>query len=251
MLKSIIKVKTQNILKLDKQKIINYLENDKIVIIKKIISKKLCNSITKYLTNISHNTIPNYFPIRIGSPNNFRVNLEDQRAMVKGSFYQFSFFPWNQDVFNFFKLFKNVFIFKNRINMLSDEEFFYPKSDKECAIRLSFQFYPKKTGFLNQHQDPVDYHQKYLMIMNLSKKGKDFQKGGLFSVIDKKKIMIDNFSEVGDLIFFKADIPHGVELIDPKSSSNLLEDKGRWMALFATNKLPKNNRIKNSVEKKG
>ena len=38
MLKSIIKVKTQDILKLDKQKIINYLENDKIVIIK-IISK--------------------------------------------------------------------------------------------------------------------------------------------------------------------------------------------------------------------
>ena len=38
MLKSIIKVKTQDILKLDKQKIINYLENDKIVILK-IISK--------------------------------------------------------------------------------------------------------------------------------------------------------------------------------------------------------------------
>ena len=91
--KSIIKVKTEDILKLDKQKIINYLENNKIVIIKKIISKKLCNSITKYLTNISRNTIPNYFPIKIGSPNNFRVNLEDQRAMVKGSFYQFSFFP--------------------------------------------------------------------------------------------------------------------------------------------------------------
>ena len=60
MLKSIIKVKTQDILKLDKKKIINYLENDKIVIIKKIISKKLCNSILKYLTNISHNNITNY-----------------------------------------------------------------------------------------------------------------------------------------------------------------------------------------------
>ena len=39
MLKSIIKVKTEDILKLDKQKIINYLENNKIVIIKNNFKK--------------------------------------------------------------------------------------------------------------------------------------------------------------------------------------------------------------------
>ena len=59
--------------------------------------------------------------------------------------------------------------------MLSDEEFFYPKVIKNVLLDY-LSILSKKTGFLNQHQDPVDYHQKYLMIMNLSKKGKDFQK---------------------------------------------------------------------------
>lgn len=248
MMSPLVIIKSKNILKENTSKIIDNLQKDKIILIKNLVSKKLCNEIKKYLTNISHNSIPNYVPIKIGSPNNFRINLEDHRALVKGSFYQFSFFTWNQDIFNFYKLFRDIFIFKNRINKLNDEEFFYPKSDKECTIRLSFQFYPKKIGFLNQHQDPVDYHQKYLMIMNLSKKGKDFKKGGLYSVINGKKIMIDDFSEVGDLIFFKANLPHGVEQIDPKSESNLLNVKGRWMALFATNKLPNNNEISNSID---
>lgn len=60
--------------------------------------------------------------------------------------------------------------------------------------------------------------------------------------------MIDDFSEVGDLIFFKANLPHGVEQIDPKSESNLLNVKGRWMALFATNKLPNNNKISDFID---
>ena len=67
------------------------------------------------------------------------------------------------------------------------KNFFIPKVIKNVLL-IIFPILSKKTGFLNQHQDPVDYHQKYLMIMNLSKKGKDFQKGGLFSVIDKKKL---------------------------------------------------------------
>lgn len=242
--------KCKNILSLDIKEIKKDLENNKIVNIKKILNKTCCEQIVKYLSAISRNTIPNYYPINIGSPNNFRVNLNDTRAIVKGCFYQYSFYPWNQDIFNFYDLFKKVFILKNRINQLKDEDFFNPKSNEDCTIRLSYQFYPRSIGFLNQHQDPVDYHQKYLMIMTMSKKGKDFKKGGLFAVINEKKINIDDYSDIGDLIIFKANLPHGVNRIDPNSKNNPLSAKGRWMTLFATNKLPNNTKILDSVDKK-
>ena len=248
MSKDLIKIKTNNILKLNISKIINYLEDDKVLLIKNFVSKNLSTDLKKYLFNVSNNSLPNFHPIKIRSPNNFRINHNDPRSHVRGCFLQFNFFPWNQDIFNFFKIFKNAFILKNRINRLPDEKFFFPKSDRDCTIRLYFQFYPKGSGFLNQHQDPTNYHQKYLMMMNLSKKGKDFKKGGLFVVINKKKIMIDNFSNIGDLVIFRANFKHGVEMIDPKSSSKVLAAKGRWMGGFATNFLPNNNKISSSID---
>ena len=63
---------------------------------------------------------------------------------------------------------------------MSDEEFFYPKSDKECTINYLFNFI-KKNRILNQHQDPVDYHQKYLMIMTFRKRGRFSKRRFVFS----------------------------------------------------------------------
>lgn len=247
---TIITFNCKDLFSLDINKIKKYLDNNQIINIKKVINKKKINQIKKYLSGISKSTIPNFHSIKIGAPNNYRVNLNDTRSIVKGWFYQFSFYPWNQDIFNFYDLFKKVFILKNRINKLNDLDFFNPKNNKDCTIRLSYQFYPTSTGFLNQHQDPVDYHQKYLMLMTMSKKGKDFKKGGLFVNINKKKINVDNYSDLGDLIIFKANLPHGVEKIDPYIKNNPLGSKGRWMALFATNKLTKNTIVSDSIDKK-
>lgn len=248
MLKHILKIKSKNLLDLNQKYIVQNLEKNKIVIIKNVLPKKKCFIIVKYLSNLISSSIPNFQQIRVGAPNNYRVNFEDKRAIVQGNFHQFSFFPWNQDIFNFYKLFNDIFVFKNRINKLKDHKFFNPKNNKDCTIRLSFQFYPKKNGFLNMHQDPVSYHQKYLMILALSRKGKEFKKGGLFTIIGKNKINLDNYSDYGDLIFFKADLAHGVDKIDPDANYNPLKGNGRWMALFATNKLPKNKKIKDSKD---
>ena len=82
--------------------------------------------------------------------------------------------------------------------------------------------------------------------MVMSKKGKDFKKGGLFVEIDNKKINLDNHVNIGDIIIFKADLKHGVETIDPNHKSEILDFKGRWMILFATNKLSNNDKIEDS-----
>ena len=50
----------------------------------------------------------------------------------------------------------------------------------------------------------------------------------------------------GDLIIIKADTPYGVDIIDKNKIYKPLLFKDRWMVIFSTNKLPDNNKIKNS-----
>ncbi len=234
--------------KINNKNIVDNLENNKIVILKKIYKKSLCKKIINYLTNIGKNSLTSYHPIKISAPNHYRVNFEDERSFVKGFFHQFNFFPWNQEQMDLFRIFESSFVLKNRINKLSDRSFFKPKDNTDCTIRLSFQFYPKGKGYLNMHNDPVDYHQKYLFMLALSTKKKDFIKGGLKVEIDKKIINVDEKTETGDLVIFKANLKHGVDFIDKKSIYDPLSYDGRWMVIFSTNKLIDNNKIKNSSE---
>lgn len=239
----------KNIIKLEKTKIseiIKNLEKKRVVIIKNFYSKKLCNQILDYLKNIGSTSLPSYHQIEIGSPNFYRVNFEDNRSYVKGFFHQFNFFPWNQDQLNLFKTLEDGFILKNIINKLDKRKFFSPKDNSDCTIRLSFQFYPIHKGYLNTHSDPVSYHQKYLFMLSMSTIGKDFKNGGLYIIKNGKKILLDSYAHAGDLIIIKADTPHGVDIIDINKIYKPLSFKGRWMVIFSTNKLPNNNKIKNS-----
>ena len=233
--------------KLDLYRIENLLNENKVLVIKRFYSQKLCSIVKRHLKNIASCSMTAYHPIKIGSPNFYRVNLEDQRSIIKGYFHQFNYFPWNQDQLNLFNTFQEAFILKNRINKIEDKKFFNPIDNSDCTIRLSFQFYPAAKGYLDQHSDPVDYHQKYLFMLSLSTVGKDFSTGGLFTIINDKKFFLDKYAITGDLIIFKASNPHGVELIDRKKKFNPLSLKGRWMVIFSTNKLTDNKKISNSI----
>ena len=57
---------------------------------------------------------------------------------------------------------------------------------------------------------------------------------------------IDDHLDIGDLVIFDASLHHGVEKIDPAKDNILLDRSGRWMALFAINKLANSDKIKNS-----
>ena len=234
--------------KFEVKAVIRSLQSNKAVIIKKFYSKKLCELTVSHLKAIASNSMTSYFPIKIGSPNFYRVNYNDPRSYVKGFFHQFNYFPWNQDQLDFFNLYKDAFVLKNRLNKLNDKEFFNPKSNSDCTIRLSFQFYPSAKGFMDQHSDPVDYHQNYLFMLSLSTKCKDFLNGGLFIKLKNKEIYLDKYASVGDLIIFKADNPHGVKKIDEQNQYKPLAFTGRWMVIFSTNKLIENKLIKNSIK---
>jgi hypothetical protein len=226
----------------------NIIDGD-VYVVRNMYSKSTIAAMIEYLTGIGKYSLPNYHAIEMGAPNFHRMNNWDKRAYVKGCFHQFSFFPWNQDVFNLFELAQDVYYLKNLLSGLPRDKFMGEKPQDGCVSRLSFQFYPKGKGGLNKHADPVDHHQLAVPTLTMSKKGIDFVEGGAY--VDSNngsRIYVDEISDVGDVTFFNARLPHGVENIDPSETINWTDFKGRWMLLFAINKVISNNQIADAVD---
>ena len=226
------------------------IRNGYTLIVRGVVSQAWCKEAISYLSQIGRTSLPNYHAIVEGAPNHHRINREDHRAYVQGIFHQFSFFPWNQDLLDLFNTLESVFVLKNLMNELPSDAFMGTASEDGCIARLSFQFYPKGSGYLNFHRDPVDYHQLVIPIMVLTEKGVDFKEGGLRLRCTKRGFDFDAdaMCEPGDIVFSNASIEHGVEKIDPDSKDAWMDFAGRWMLLFAVNKLADNDRISNAED---
>lgn len=227
------------------------LEGD-VYIAKEFMSKEELLKIRKYLEGIGRNSLPNYQRIERACPNFHRIDWWDPRAHVKACVHSFCFFPWNHDVFGFFDLLRPIYQLKNLVSDLPKDTFLGFEPDMGCTARISFQYYPRGIGGLNKHQDPFDYHQITVPAMIMSKKGEDFQEGGVFVETGKdQRIILDDICDYGDVVYFNAQCTHGVERIDPGATPDWLCQKGRWMALFAVNKLADNPRIGDSLDLDG
>jgi hypothetical protein len=232
---------------------LNLVRNDilsgSIVIFKTVYQPELIKQIIAYLCSVGRSSLPNYVPISRGCPNSHRVNQNDQRSYVKACYHQFQFLPWNQDIFNFFSLFRPVFHLKNLLNNLDAEEYLSTDSIYECTTRLAFQFYPAGAGCMNKHTDPLDFHQMVIPTLVMSTAGKDFDSGGFYvENQDGERLYLDSVCTPGDIIFFNPRIMHGVDTIDREQDTNWLEFRGRWMGLFATNKLAGVSTLANSID---
>jgi hypothetical protein len=209
----------------------------------------LLAEIREYLVGIGRGSLPNYAAIEPGAPNFHRMNRADPRAYVQGCFHQFVFFPWNQDVFDLFNMFAEVYHLKNRLSGLAPRRFLGIKPEDSCTARLAFQVYPRGGGFLNRHADPVDYHQLTVPVLQMSRKGEDFNAGGLFvQMASGEDLIIDDICEPGDVVYFNASCPHGVKPIDPNVGMQWPSYAGRWMLLFAVNRLAENTSIANATD---
>jgi hypothetical protein len=208
----------------------------------------LLQEMRQYLEGVGRGSLPNYLAIDEGAPNFHRMNRNDSRAYVPGCFHQFVFFPWNQDPFDLFRICAPIYHMKNVLSGLPADKFLGVKPQDGCAARLAFQVYPRGGGFLQRHADPVDHHQLTVPIMQMTRKGADFQSGGLFvQMSDGRDLVIDEIAEPGDVVYFNAGCPHGVDAIDPDVPMRWTTFAGRWMLLFATNRLTGNTSIGNAV----
>ncbi len=220
-----------------------------IYILKNCVSQRFVGKLKDYLSNVGSNSLPNYEKIRVGAPNSHRINYWDERAYVKGCFHQFNFYPWNQDIFNLFHKFLDVYRIRNRVNGLAADQYLQWKPSSTVVPRLSFQFYPRAVGSLKAHIDPIDIHQLCVPSLVMSKSGVDFKSGGLFlESSNNSRVYVEKNASIGDVILFSADIPHGVETIDQGTEEDWSSFKGRWMMIFAMNKVNENVQIDDSHE---
>ena len=224
--------------------------NDDIVIVRDVISQKLIQEIKSYLTQVGKSSFPNYERIKFGAKDFHRINNNDPRAYVKGAFHQFVFYPWNQNYFDLFNQFSKAYQLKNILSGIEPDAFMFPTKEDDFTARIAFQFYPKGIGYLNNHADPVDQHQIAVPILVMSEKGLDFNEGGAYVKYEDEKVFIEDHTEIGDVVFFKASLEHGVDKVDVQSDAAWLDFKGRWMGLLAVNQFFNTNVISESVELK-
>lgn len=213
------------------------------------IDHDLLVELKAYLRSVGQHSLPTYHPIEHGAPNTHRMNNDDERAHVRGRFHQFSFFPWNQDVFGLFDLFAPSYHLKNRLSGLDATSFLGRTPELGCTARISCQFYPRGGGGLNPHTDPVDRHQLTVPLMELGRRGEDFDQGGIY-VIREDGSTLDAQEHLGwgDLLLFNAATPHGVATIDSGEQLRWHRFEGRWMVLLTVNKLASVADIADSVD---
>ena len=96
---------------------------------------------------------------------------------------------------------------------------------------VAFQ-YPKGGGFFSKHKHSR-WPTNYGLLLNLSKSGKDFKKGGINNFYYRKKKIYINKNEVdqGDLTLFRYDLYHEVPPVDPHESLKF-DKSGRWSVAF-------------------
>ena len=217
----------------------NLRQGDCIYIFRGVVPKVLIDSIRNYLSHVGSSSLPNYAALDPGCPNFHRmVRWSDERSNVKGCYQLFSFFPWNHDYFDLFTQLREIYHARNILAGIDPDAFLGQTPSDGFAARISFQFYPKGSGGLNKHSDPKASHQLVVPVLVMSQKGRDFLSGGLFvEGPDSAKLCLDDLSEPGDIIYFNATTAHGVEPIDPEQTQDWLSFEGRWMGLFAVNRM--------------
>lgn len=206
-----------------------------VLVARGVFDAEWIDSTRQYLSGVGRNSLANYEAIRRGAPNFHRINMWDPRAQVMGCFHQFSFFPWNNDPFNFFSRSRLVYQIKNVLSYNDPDTFWDVGEGADYSPRLSFQFYPKGGGGLNRHSDPVSDYQLTVPTMTMSQKGSDFQSGGAYVDTHGERVFTDGITAPGDVVFFNAALPHGVERIDPDEDVPWTRFEGRWVLLFAVN----------------
>lgn len=226
------------------------INNNEAVIITNVVQKEILINIKKYLFNVGINSLPSYHALDKKIPDHHLILNNHPDSYVESYAHKFYFYPWNQNIFDFFNIFKPVFELKNLISNLPRDKFFTsnPIQD-DFVIRCLFHHYPLGGGYIAKHADTVGMHQAVTAIVALSNKGCDFQTGGLYVVDNKKqKIFIDDELKMGNVLFFNPEIEHGVDDIQGETDGGFFDINGRWIMIAATIKTMKNIHAKRAIQ---
>lgn len=178
-----------------------------------------------------------YIPRKQNCSNYMQIHRNHPGQVVRAEFISWSYFPWNEESKEIFKLLAPLYTLRNKMADI-DEEKYIIKYDETACARIAVQFYPSGVGFMAEHQDPLNPQQYAIPTIMLSEIGKEFINGGFYLVNEEdKKIYLDAETNFGDILLFHTSIPHGVEIIDKHLTQDSIINlnRGRMMLIAAVN----------------
>lgn len=218
-------------------------------VFKGVVETQVIDRIVDYLKCVGRSSFPAYHPLVEGCPNFHRIIQNDRRAFVKSLCHQFLFHPWNQDVFNVFEKMRPIYFLKNSIGGFEKDEFLNATPKAGHISRIGFTCYPRGGGMIKRHADPVGRHQLTVPVLQMSCKGEDYRIGGGYSIDEYGEVIdTDALMEKGDVLFFNAEVIHGVAPVDPNEELDWLSFRGRWSMLASTIKTVADKDTPNSIQ---
>ena len=147
---------------------------------------------------------------------------------------------WCEDIYSLHGIFNTLVEVRN---VLQGRDLNYAKNIEKNKLYSAcrVQFYPRGGGFMQAHTDHVGESnlqktevEKFIQIFAvLSKKGKDFERGGGFVISGGRKIYVEDNCELGDIVIYDGSTIHGCEDIDPHLPLDTTKLEGRFVG-FAT-----------------
>lgn len=95
------------------------------------------------------------------------------------------------------------------------------------GCRLKVLHYPAGGGYLQQHAHPLE-PQRVGLILGGAKVGEDLSSGGTFFLTPFGDVDTGDCHDIGDIILFRYDLPHGVSAVDADKKLDWSSDAGKW-----------------------
>ena len=160
------------------------------------------------------------------------IGLKYALKCCKHSFY---FFPWNKDELKIFEPINEKWRIIKKMMGLKFNEYESNTPKDKIVDRIQVLQYPSRDGFIELHEDPYKF-QKFIICGYMSKKGKDYNDGGVYFIDQKgSEINAEDSIDVGDVGIGFATVQHGVAPVNKNKEPNWNDiNDGRWfLALYS------------------
>jgi len=201
-------------------------------VVKRFYPRELILEMRDLMTRWRRETAPSWHACYDGVPDYHRVNDLYPQSYVKARMRSFYFHRFNERR-ALFERFKEIFELKNFLAGEPRDAYYDTVPSDKVISRLTCHQYPRGGGWLEEHVDPVSHFAKIQTLVQASDYGKDFRSGGVYYRLSPgaDPIMLDERSELGDLLVLSPGVRHGVMAIDPERPLDWEADDGRWMIL--------------------
>ncbi len=147
---------------------------------------------------------------------------------------------WAEDVYGMRESFRTLSRVRNAVYGLP-EDFAIDGIERGMWTAARIHHYPRGGGFLVSHRDTVvpvvqrnqGFDSFYQVIMVMSRKGLDFERGGGFIELDDERYFFETECQYGDIVIYDGRTVHGVDDIDPHLAFDQSSIAGR-LAAFCT-----------------